>query len=250
MEHGFRGSAVDPRTEEPFSIFPFSVPGFPTRARTVRASDVTREIESTGVVAILRASDSGQLVEVVDALREGGLTCIEVTMTTPDALEVIRQARSACGESAVIGVGTVLDAETARAAILAGAQFVVAPILDPATIETCKRYGVAVMPGAMTPTEIVRAWQAGADFVKVFPTSTLGAQFIKDLRGPLPQIRLVPTGGVTLDTVADFIQAGCSAVGVGGALITSQALKNRDFAAIRKAASDFLERVRQARAAR
>jgi len=215
----------------------------------VKTSDVAREIESTGVVAIIRASDSAQLIDVVHALREGGLTCIEVTMTTPNALDVIRQARSACGESAAIGVGTVLDAETARAAIQAGAQFVVAPILDLPTIETCKSHGIAVMPGAMTPTEIFRAWEAGADFVKVFPTSSVGAQFIKDLRGPLPQIRLVPTGGVTLETVADFIKAGSSAVGVGGALIGRQALKNRDFASIRKAAADFLERVRQARAA-
>lgn len=216
----------------------------------MKATDVIQQIEETGVVAIIRAADSAQLIDVVGALREGGLTCIEVTMTTPNALEVIRQARSACGEAAAIGVGTVLDADTARAAILAGAQFVVAPILDLATIETCKRYAVPVMPGAMTPTEIVHAWQAGADFVKVFPTSTLGPTFIKDLRGPLPQIRLVPTGGVTLDTVADFIKAGSAAVGVGGALVSSQALKNRDFAAIRRTAADFLERVRQARVAK
>jgi 2-dehydro-3-deoxyphosphogluconate aldolase/(4S)-4-hydroxy-2-oxoglutarate aldolase len=215
----------------------------------LKTSDVIQQIEATGVVAIIRAADSGQLIEVVSALREGGVTCIEVTMTTPNALEVIRQARAACADAAAIGVGTVLDADTARAAILAGAQFVVAPILDLATIETCKRYSVPVMPGAMTPTEIVRAWQAGADFVKVFPTSTLGPTFIKDLRGPLPQIRIVPTGGVTLETVAEFIKAGSAAVGVGGALVSSQALKNRDFAAIRRTAADFLERVRQTRAA-
>ena len=215
----------------------------------MNASDIIRQIESTGVVAIIRASGSAQLIEVVNALREGGLTCIEVTMTTPNALEVIREARAGCGDSAAIGVGTVLDAETARAAILAGAQFVVAPILDLPTVEMCKRYGVPIMPGALTPTEIVRAWQAGADFVKVFPTSTLGATYIKDLRGPLPQIRLVPTGGVSLETVADFIKAGSNAVGVGGALVSKQALKNRDYAAIRKTAAEFLERVKQARAA-
>lgn len=215
----------------------------------MKASTIIQQIESTGVVAIIRAKDSDQLIEVVNALREGGVTCIEVTMTTPNALEVIKEARVACGDSAAIGVGTVLDSETARAAILAGAQFVVAPILDLPTVETCKRYGVPVMPGALTPTEIVRAWQAGADFVKVFPTSTLGATYIKDLRGPLPQIRLLPTGGVTLDTVADFIKAGCSAVGVGGALVSSQALKNRDFAAIRTTAVEFLERVKKARVA-
>jgi len=213
----------------------------------VKAADIIQQVEATGIVAIIRAADSAQLIDVVSALRDGGVTCIEVTMTTPNALEVIRQARTACGESAAIGVGTVLDAQTARAAILAGAQFVVAPVLDLPTIETCKRYSVPVMPGAMTPTEIVRAWQAGADFVKVFPTSTLGATFIKDLRGPLPQIKLVPTGGVNLDTVADFIKAGCAAVGVGGALVSSQALAKRDLTAIRRTATEFLERIRQAR---
>jgi len=213
----------------------------------LKAADVIQQIEATGIVAIIRAADSAQLIDVVSALRDGGVTCIEVTMTTPNALEVIRQARVASGESAAIGVGTVLDAQTARAAILAGAQFVVAPVLDLPTIETCKRYSVPVMPGAMTPTEIVHAWQAGADFVKVFPTSTLGATFIKDLRGPLPQIKLVPTGGVNLDTVADFIKAGCAAVGVGGALVSSQALAKRDLTAIRRTATEFLERIRQAR---
>lgn len=213
----------------------------------MKAADVIQQIEATGIVAIIRAADSAQLIDVVSALRDGGVTCIEVTMTTPNALEVIRQARVASGESAAIGVGTVLDAQTARAAILAGAQFVVAPVLDLPTIETCKRYSVPVMPGAMTPTEIVHAWQAGADFVKVFPTSTLGATFIKDLRGPLPQIKLVPTGGVNLDTVADFIKAGCAAVGVGGALVSSQALAKRDLTAIRRTATEFLERIRQAR---
>jgi len=216
----------------------------------LKAADVIQQIEATGIVAIIRAADSAQLIDVVSALRDGGVTCIEVTMTTPNALEVIRQARVASGESAAIGVGTVLDAQTARAAILAGAQFVVAPVLDLPTIETCKRYSVPVMPGAMTPTEIVHAWQAGADFVKVFPTSTLGATFIKDLRGPLPQIKLVPTGGVNLDTVADFIKAGCAAVGVGGALVSSQALAKRDLTAIRRTATEFLESIRQARGAK
>jgi len=214
----------------------------------VTGTEVIQQIESTGVVAIIRTSSSEELIDVVNALREGGVTCIEVTMTTPRALEVIRQARQAVGDTAAIGVGSVLDAETARAAILAGAQFVVAPIVDLPTIETCKRYAVPVSPGAMTPTEIVRAWQAGADIVKVFPTSTLGAKFIKDIRGPLPQIKLLPTGGVTLETVADFIQAGSVAVGVGGALVGKEALKSRDFTSIKATAAEFLKRVRQARA--
>jgi 2-dehydro-3-deoxyphosphogluconate aldolase/(4S)-4-hydroxy-2-oxoglutarate aldolase len=211
------------------------------------ATQIIQQIESTGVVAIIRAAGSDELVNVVRALHDGGLTCIEVTMSTPSALDVIRQARQALGDSAFIGVGTVLDAETARAAILAGAQFVVAPILDLPTIETCKRYSVPVMPGAMTPTEIVRAWQAGADFVKVFPASSGGPGLIRDLRGPLPHIKLVPTGGVNLDNVADFFKAGVAAVGVGSALVTKEALKNRDFAGLKAAAAQWLQRVRQAR---
>lgn len=208
---------------------------------------IVQQIESTGVVAIIRASGSEQLIDVVEALRSGGITCIEVTMTTPNALEVIRNARQACGDSAAIGVGTVLDAPTANAAILAGAQFVVAPIIDLATVELCRREGVPVFPGAMTPTEIVRAWQAGADMVKVFPTTSLGATFIRDLRGPFPQIKFIPTGGVTLETVADFIKAGSTAVGVGSSLVTKAALKNRDFASIKATAEEFLKRVRAAR---
>ncbi|MDM8006111.1 MAG: bifunctional 4-hydroxy-2-oxoglutarate aldolase/2-dehydro-3-deoxy-phosphogluconate aldolase [Phycisphaerae bacterium] len=211
------------------------------------ATEIIREIETTGLVAIIRASGSDELIDVVNALRAGGVTCIEVTMTTPNALEVIRAARKAVGNSAAIGVGTVLDSETARAAILAGAQFVVAPITDLPTIEICKRYSVPVIPGAFTPTEIVRAWQAGADFVKVFPTSAVGAGYINDLRGPLPHIKFVPTGGVNLDTVADFIKAGAAALGVGSSLVTKEAVKNRDFAGLTRTAAAFLERVKQAR---
>jgi len=211
-------------------------------------NEILQQIESTGVIAIIRASSSSELVDVVHALRAGGCTCIEVTMTTPNALEVIREARRSCGDSTAIGVGTVLDAETARAAILAGTQFVVAPITDSATITLCKRYGVPVFPGAMTPTEIVHAWEAGADMVKVFPTTSLGATFIRDLRGPFPQIKLIPTGGVNIDTVADFIKAGSTAVGVGTALVTKDALKNRDFAGIQATTTEFLRRIQHARA--
>lgn len=214
------------------------------------ASEIVREIESTGIVAIIRASGSGELVDVVKALREGGITCIEVTMTTPNALQVIGQARQELGESAAIGVGTVLDAETARAAILAGAQFVVAPIFDPGTVELCRRYSTPVVPAGMTPTEIVKAWQAGADFVKVFPTSSLGPKFIKDLKGPLPQIRMIPTGGVDLNTIPEFIKAGASALGAGTALVSAEAMKKKDFAGIKATAAQWLERVKEARASK
>src|SRR5688572_29855196 len=210
-------------------------------------ADVIHHIQTTGIVAILRASSSDELIDVVKALREGGVTAIEVTMTTPNALEVIRAARETMGDTAAIGVGTVLDAETARAAILAGAQFVVAPILDLPTVEICKRYSVPIAPGCMTPTEIVRAWQAGADFVKVFPTSSLGHKFIKDIRGPLPQIKLIPTGGIDLNNAADFIRAGASALGAGTSLVSNDAVKNRDFASIRSTAAAWLECVRKAR---
>jgi len=211
------------------------------------AREILEQVEATGVVAIIRASSSGELIDVVAALRAGGVTCIEVTMTTPDALEVIRQARQACEPPSAIGVGSVLDPETARAAILAGAQFVVAPITCLETIALCRRYSVPVMPGAMTPTEAVRAWQSGADVVKIFPTSSLGPAVIKDLKGPLPQIKLMPTGGVNLETVGAFMKAGATAVGVGGALVSAKALRARDFDGIRTNAAAFLEQVRQAR---
>ena len=211
------------------------------------AGRIIERIESSGVVAIIRAASSGELIDVVGALADGGLTCIEVTMTTPNALEVIRAARERMGDKASIGVGTVLDAETARAAVLAGAQFVVAPITDVPTIELCKRYSVPVIPGAMTPTEIVRAWQAGADFVKVFPTSSLGAGYLKDLRGPLPHIRLIPTGGIKLSNAAEFINAGASALGIGGELVRKEWLQARDLTAIRTAAADWLACVKKAR---
>lgn len=210
---------------------------------------IVSEIESTGVVAIIRASGSGELVDVVSALRDGGLTCIEVTMTTPDALDVIHKARETLGDSAAIGVGTVLDSETARAAILAGAQFVVAPILDLPTIEICKRYSTPVVPGAMTPTEIVRAWQAGSDFVKLFPSTAGGPGLIRDLRGPLPHIKMIPTGGINLNNAAEFIKAGAAALGVGSALVTKEAVKNKDFAGLKAAAAQWLQCVRQAREA-
>lgn len=213
----------------------------------MKAAEIVQQIESTGVVAIIRASGSEELIDVVNALREGGLTCIEVTMTTPNALEVIARARRQVGETAAIGVGTVLDPETARAAIMAGAQFVVAPILDLQTIETCRRYSVPVIPGAFTPTEIVRAWQAGADFVKVFPTSSVGAKYIRDIRGPLPQIKLIPTGGIDLQNAAEFIKAGATALGTGSSLVSPDLVKRRDFAGIKSAAASWLECVRKAR---
>jgi len=209
--------------------------------------DVVAEMERTGVVAVVRADSSEQLIEVVAALHQGGLTCIEITMTTPNALEVIRAAGKEFKGKCVIGAGTVLDSETARAAILAGAEYVVSPILDLETIALCKRYGKAVIPGAFTPTEILRAWQAGADLVKVFPATKLGPEFFQDIRGPLPQVRLTPTGGVTLKNTGDFIRAGAVCVGVGGAMVTKKAVAEKDYATLTANAAAFLKAVADAR---
>ncbi|HUW81275.1 MAG TPA: bifunctional 4-hydroxy-2-oxoglutarate aldolase/2-dehydro-3-deoxy-phosphogluconate aldolase [Phycisphaerae bacterium] len=209
---------------------------------------VLNEIESTGVVAVVRADSSEQLGGVVGALYEGGLTCIEITMTTPNALEAIAEAAKEYGDRCAIGVGTVLDAETARAAILAGAVFVVAPILDLPTVELCKRYSKVVVPGAFTPTEIVRAWQAGADVVKVFPATKLGPSFFKDMKGPLPHIKLTPTGGVSLENAGEFIKAGAVALGVGSAMVDKKAVASGDFKTLTSKAAAFIKAVADARA--
>ncbi|MGB9626041.1 MAG: bifunctional 4-hydroxy-2-oxoglutarate aldolase/2-dehydro-3-deoxy-phosphogluconate aldolase [Phycisphaerae bacterium] len=211
---------------------------------------VVREIESTGIVAILRTRSSEQLVDVVAALVDAGLTCVEVTLTTPGALEVVRQATTRFGDRCVFGAGTVLDAETARAAILAGARFIVAPTLDLDTIRLCRRYDVAVMPGTMTPSEMLRAYEAGADLIKVFPAGVLGPSFLRDVRGPLPQLKLVPTGGVTPDNAAEYIGAGAAALGMGSALVSPSLVEKRDFPAIAQRAADVLARIQAARRGR
>jgi len=209
---------------------------------------VLNEIESTGVVAVVRADSSEQLSGAVGALYEGGTTCIEITMTTPNALAAIADASAKYGDRCAIGVGTVLDAETARAAILAGAVFVVAPILDLPTVELCKRYSKVVVPGAFTPTEIVRAWQAGADVVKVFPATKLGPSFFKDMKGPLPHIKLTPTGGVSLENAGEFIKAGAVALGVGSAMVDKKAVASGDFKTLTSKAAAFIKAVADARA--
>ena len=200
---------------------------------------VLNQILDTGVVAIMRASSSDQLLSAAEAILAGGVSAIEVTMTTPNAMEVIRQASARFGSQVLFGVGTVLDSETARAAILAGAQFVVCPTLNLGTIQVCNRYSVPVMPGAYTPTEILTAWEAGADVVKVFPASVGGPDFIKALRGPLPHIRLAAVGGVNVSTTADFFRAGVSVVGVGGELVNQKLLDGRDFKTITERAQAF-----------
>jgi len=207
-------------------------------------------IQEKGVVAIMRANSSEQLLAAADAVKAGGVNAIEVTMTTPGAIEVIKEATGRYGDDVLFGVGSVLDPETARATILAGAQFVVCPTLNLKTIEICKRYSVPVIPGAYTPTEILTAWQAGADMVKVFPASIGGPALIKAIKGPLPQVKLVPVGGVNLDTTADFIRAGAELVGVGGSLVNQKSLAAGDFDQITQNARRYCEEVEKGRQGR
>jgi 2-dehydro-3-deoxyphosphogluconate aldolase/(4S)-4-hydroxy-2-oxoglutarate aldolase len=206
-------------------------------------------IQETGVIAIMRAKSSDQLLAAADAIKAGGVQAIEVTMTTPGALDVIRQATERYGADVLFGVGSVLDPESARAAILAGAQFVVSPTLNLKTIELCHRYAIPVVPGAYTPTEILTAWEAGADMVKVFPASVGGPAYFKAVKAPLPQVKLVPVGGVDLDTTADFIRAGADAVGVGSALVSQKLLDAGDFAALTERARRLRQEVAKGRTA-
>jgi 2-dehydro-3-deoxyphosphogluconate aldolase/(4S)-4-hydroxy-2-oxoglutarate aldolase len=209
--------------------------------------DPLRRVLDCGIVAVVRSHDSEQLVEACAALADGGVTVVEITMTVPNALQVLGRVRSALGERILLGAGTILDPETARAALLAGAEYVVAPNLNLEVIRTCKRYGKLVMPGAFTPTEILTAWEAGADVVKVFPADVLGPAFFKAVRAPLPQVRLMPTGGVDLKTAADFLRAGACCLGVGGQLVEPKAVAERNFERIRDLARQYVSIVRQAR---
>ena len=195
-------------------------------------SEVLKCISEVGLVPVIRAESKDGAIRVIDAIAAGGLPILEVTMTVPGALSIIEAIRKR-DASAIVGAGTVLDAETARACILAGASFIVSPSLNLATIEMCRRYSVAVMPGCLTPTEVVQAWTAGADVVKVFPCGAMGgASYIKALKAPFPQIALMPTGGVSLKTAADFIKAGSFALGVGSDLIDANAILNEDWATL------------------
>lgn len=207
-----------------------------------------QHVLDSGIVAVVRSPDSQQLVDVCRALAEGGVSVVEITMSVPNALDVLRQVKQALGDRVLLGAGTVLDAETARAVLLAGAEYVVAPTLNPEVIRLCQRYDKLVMPGAFTPTEILAAWEAGADIVKVFPADVVGPAFFKALRGPLPQIRLMPTGGVDLTTAAAFLKAGACCLGVGAQLVEPRAVVDGNFARIRDLARQYIAVVKQARA--
>lgn len=196
-----------------------------------------------GVVAVLRADAGGEtLVQVVEAVARGGVKCIEVTMTTPGALDCLKLASERLADKEVLlGVGSVLDAETCRLATLAGAQYVVTPTLNEDTIRMARRYGKPIMAGAFTPTEILRAWEAGADFVKVFPAEVGGAAYLKAIKGPLPQVELIPTGGVNVDNMHEFFAAGAFAVAAGGNLAGKALVAAGDFAGIEANARSFAE---------
>lgn len=194
--------------------------------------DILKHLMDSKIVAIVRLDSGEALVKVAQALKAGGLTVIEFTVSTPGAIGMINEAASVLGTDVLIGAGTVLDPETARAAILAGAEFIVTPALNLGTIELAKRYGKPVVPGALTPTEILTAWQAGADMVKVFPASLGGPSYIKSVLAPLPQLRLVPTGGVSASNAADYLGAGAVALGVGGKLVDKAAVASGNWAAL------------------
>lgn len=207
-----------------------------------------QSLMDSGIVAIVRANTSEGLLRVVEAIEKGGVRAIEVTMTTPKAIETIAAVTEKYQGDVLVGVGTVLDDATARLAILAGAKFVVAPNLNEEVVRMARRYSRIVMPGAFTPTEIVRAWDAGADVVKVFPTSSVGPDYIKDLKGPLPHISMLPTGGVTVENAGAFIKAGACAVAVGGNLASAKAISEGRYEEITQNAARFVEAVKKARA--
>lgn len=204
-------------------------------------------IIDTGIVAVIRVNNAAELLDTTIALNKGGVRALEITMTSPGALAAISEAAQKLGEEAIIGVGSVLDPETARAAILAGAKFVVSPVLNTDVIKLCQRYSVPCIPGAFTPTEILRAWEAGADVVKVFPATKLGPSFFKDVLGPLPQVRLTPTGGVNLENAGDFIKAGASFVGVGSALVDKKLVAGKKWDELSALAAKYIEAVQIAR---
>lgn len=213
-----------------------------------RSAAIERVVK-TGLVPIVRASSAEEALKVMDAVCAGGVDTVEVTMTVPGALQVLERMADKLGDRVLLGAGTILDPETARAAILAGAQFLVSPNLNVKVIEVTRRYGCVSVPAGLTPTEIVAAWEAGADFVKVFPCNAMGgASYIRSIRGPLPQVEVIPTGGVNLETIGEFLKAGAAAVGVGTEMVDRKAAREGRFDVITENARKFAEAVARARA--
>jgi len=209
--------------------------------------DVVRQVEQAGIVAVIRLKEPEKVRAVADAIAEGGVRALEVTMTVPGAVDLIRQLAPTMPPGFLLGAGTVLDRDTALRVIDAGAQFVVSPVFRRTVIDACHERNVPAMPGCFTPTEILDAWDAGADVVKVFPATALGPTFLKDVRGPLPHVKLMPTGGVTLDNAGDWIRAGAAAVGVGTALLDAKAIAAGDYGTLRANAERIVANVRAAR---
>ena len=217
-----------------------------TAAPRTRA-EVLQAIQSSGVVAVIRLRDPELLQGVVTALMEGGVRALEVTMTVPRAVELIGELAPTLPPQFILGAGTVLDARTARHVIAAGARFVVSPVFKRDVIDVCRDHDVVSAPGAFTPTEILTAWEAGADVVKVFPATALGPGYLKDVLAPLPHVRLMPTGGVTKENAGDWIRAGATALGVGTAMVDARAVAERRFEAVADNARHFIDAVRRAR---
>jgi 2-dehydro-3-deoxyphosphogluconate aldolase/(4S)-4-hydroxy-2-oxoglutarate aldolase len=212
-------------------------------------ADHIRRIRESGLVAIVRAPSADEALSTVEAIHAGGVSVIEVTMTVPGAIGVLEKLAAKLGGKVLLGAGTVLDPETARACILAGAEFLVSPNLNPKVIELTRRYSKVSVPAGLTPTEVVTAWEAGADFVKIFPCSAMGgADYIKALKAPLPQVEMVPTGGVSLDNCGTFFKAGAAAVAVGGELVDKKAVAEKRWDAITQLARKFADAVKAARA--
>lgn len=209
---------------------------------------IVSSILEIGIVPIIRVNSEEAAIKAIEAVYEGGIRSAEITMTTPGAIRALEKLADAFGDKMILGAGTVLDPETARATILAGAQFLVTPALKIATIEMARRYSKVICPGALTPTEILTAWEAGADFVKVFPCSNMGgAKYIKAVKAPLPQVEMIPTGGVNLETIAEFLKAGASAVAVGSELIDNETIKAGKYEVFTERAKLFLAAVKAAR---
>jgi 2-dehydro-3-deoxyphosphogluconate aldolase/(4S)-4-hydroxy-2-oxoglutarate aldolase len=208
---------------------------------------ILQQLLDPGIIAVVRAQKPEQALPVAEALIAGGVIAVEITMTTPNAIEAIRSTKQAIGESGLIGVGTVLDVATCRAAIEAGAEFVVSPILRRELVPVAHAAGRPIMLGAYTPTEAQLAHEAGSDFIKLFPADGLGPAYLKAIRAPLPHLRIVPTGGVDLNTAADFLKAGCAALGVGGSLVSAAILREANWPELTRLARTFVDIARKAR---
>jgi 2-dehydro-3-deoxyphosphogluconate aldolase/(4S)-4-hydroxy-2-oxoglutarate aldolase len=211
-------------------------------------NEVMTRILDSGVVAVIRMKGTDRLLKVIEAVRSGGVKAIEITMTVPGAVDIIRQISKSVPADALIGAGTVVDEETAEKVIEAGASFVVGPVLDLSVVSLCVRRGVVVIPGCYTPTEILGGWRAGADIVKVFPATSLGPKYFKDLKGPFPDIRLMPTGGVTIENVGEWIAAGACAVGIGSDLLDKKAIEEERYEVLTERAARMVQNVKAARA--